>query len=240
MPNPIAPITHHWLDSSHITFGLITMGVYDRRWKAELSVFNGREPDDDRADLDLAPLDSVSGRLSFLPTDRLAVQVSAAHLHEAEAQFRPVPRTSVNRVTASATYHRPFRDGSTWASTLAYGMNSGQGIIPGGVLDDLTHGALVETAVTMGKRHTWFGRLEVVAKPAHDLHVHEYITQVFTVAKLQGGYTRNLKPWKGMIPGVGGSVSASLVPPLLAPRYNGRIAPGLGVFLSVRPPRHVM
>ena len=45
MPNPIAPISHHWLDSSHITFGLITTGLYQRRWKAEMSFFNGREPE---------------------------------------------------------------------------------------------------------------------------------------------------------------------------------------------------
>ncbi|HZI89400.1 MAG TPA: hypothetical protein VFD83_03000, partial [Candidatus Polarisedimenticolia bacterium] len=61
---PDAPIAHHWLDSSHISFGLITTGVSQPHWKAELSVFNGREPDESRADLDLGPLDSISGRLT--------------------------------------------------------------------------------------------------------------------------------------------------------------------------------
>ena len=46
--NPVAPIAHHWLDATHITFGVITAGVYDRRWKGELSLFNGREPDERR------------------------------------------------------------------------------------------------------------------------------------------------------------------------------------------------
>ena len=46
--NPVAPIAHHWLDATHITFGLVTAGVYDRRWKGELSLFNGREPDEER------------------------------------------------------------------------------------------------------------------------------------------------------------------------------------------------
>ena len=46
-------------------------------------MFNGREPDDHRADLDLAPLDSVSGRVWYLPTPQLALQISAAHLEEA-------------------------------------------------------------------------------------------------------------------------------------------------------------
>ena len=60
LPNPIAPITHHWLDSSHITFGLITTGLYQAGWKAEVSVFNGREPDENRADFDFGRFDSVS------------------------------------------------------------------------------------------------------------------------------------------------------------------------------------
>ena len=53
MPNPIAPISHHWLDSTHISFGLVTAGLSSARWKGEVSVFNAREPDEHRADLDL-------------------------------------------------------------------------------------------------------------------------------------------------------------------------------------------
>jgi hypothetical protein len=45
IPNPLAPISHHWLDSTHITFGVVTGGIYGRTWKAETSVFNGRERD---------------------------------------------------------------------------------------------------------------------------------------------------------------------------------------------------
>ena len=75
--NPIAPISHHWLDSSHITFGLITGAVYSQRWKTEVSIFNGREPDGARADLDLGPLDSWSARLSFAPNRQWALQVSS-------------------------------------------------------------------------------------------------------------------------------------------------------------------
>src|SRR5262245_20561728 len=53
MPNPIAPISHHWLDSTHISFGVVTGGLYGKKWKAEASAFNGREPDDRRYNLDL-------------------------------------------------------------------------------------------------------------------------------------------------------------------------------------------
>jgi hypothetical protein len=240
MPNPIAPISHHWLDSTHITFGLVTTGVYDRRWKAEMSLFNGREPDENRADLDLGPLDSIAGRLSFLPTERLALQVSAAHLVEAEAAFAPQPPTDVNRATASATYHRQVAAAGTWATTLAWGVNSGEEILPEGVFDLTSHAVLLESSVTFDERHTWFGRAEVVEKPAHDLHAHEFSNSIFTIGKLQGGYVRQFRPWRGMVAGIGGTISASFVPPQLASRYNGRVAPGFGLFLSVRPSRHVM
>jgi hypothetical protein len=131
-----------------------------------MSLFNGREPDENRADFDLDALDSISGRLSFLPTARLALQVSAAHLHEAEAEFAPQPRSDVNRATASATYHRVLGDDGIWATTLAYGVNSGREIIAGDVFDAITSAALLESSVTFHGRHTWFGRAEVVEKPA--------------------------------------------------------------------------
>ena len=239
-PNPIAPISHHWLDATHITFGLVTTGLYDRRWKAEVSVFNGREPDEGRADLDLGPLDSVSARVSFLPTDTLAFQVSAGHLNEAEAGFPPEPPTDVNRATASVTYHRPLRQGGIWATTIALGVNSAREVIPQGEFTADTFALMLETAVNLGDRHTWFGRAEAVEKPAHDLHAHEYATSVFTVGKLQGGYVHYFAPRKGLVSGVGGSVSAGLVPRELTHGYYRRVEPGFSLFFTVRPARHVM
>lgn len=240
MPNPIAPISHHWLDSSHVTFGLVTTGIYDRKWKAEMSLFNGREPDEKRADLDLGPLDSLSGRFTFTPTSRLTLQVSAAHLEEAEDEFPPQPRSDVDRVTASTTYHRPLSGDGIWATTLAYGVDSGREVVPGEVLDVTTQALLLESSVTLHDRNAWFGRLEIVEKPAEDLHVHEFPTSVFTVSKLEGGYVRYFKPWKGMFAGIGGAISANVVPSELASRYSGRLSPGFTVFFTVRPPRHMM
>jgi hypothetical protein len=102
--NPFAPIGHHWIDSTHVTFGLVTAGVFTTRYKVEGSLFNGREPDERRSDVDLGPLDSYSGRFTFAPGPRVTLQVSAAHLREAEAQFAPQPRTDSDRVSASATF----------------------------------------------------------------------------------------------------------------------------------------
>ena len=241
LTNPVAPIAHHWLDSSHITYGLVTTGVYGPRWKAEMSAFNGREPDTNRKDLDLGALDSVAGRLTILPTGRLALQVSAGHLREAEQEFEPQPRTDLNRLTASATYNRSLAEGGVWATTLAYGLNSGKEIIPEGSFDVTTYAVLLESAWTLRDRHTLFGRGEIVEKPGHDLHAHAFTTSVFTIGKLQGGYVRHFQPRPGgAIVGIGGTAAISVVPTELEPQYTTRTPVSLGLFLTVRPPRHVM
>ena len=106
--NPIGPMTHHWLDSTHVSFGVLTAGTYSPRWKAETSIFNGREPDNGRYDLDLGAFDSVSARLSFLPTERLALQVSVARLRDVWTDFPFPSQDPATRMTSSAMYHRPF------------------------------------------------------------------------------------------------------------------------------------
>ncbi|MBI4266726.1 MAG: hypothetical protein HY657_20355 [Acidobacteria bacterium] len=231
MANLLAPIGHHWLDATHITFGVVTTGVYGNRWKGEASVFNGREPDENRYDLDLAPLDSFAGRFWLLPTDRLALQVSAGRLEEAEAPHGTGPRVDVIRTTASATYHAAFGPSGYWATTTAWGSNR--------ELDDTTHAFAAEAVATPDGVHAWFGRLEVAGKTAHDLHVSES-DDVFTVARIQAGYVRYFTARSGLQPGVGGSVSWSVVPQALEARYGGRVVPGFGLFLTIRPAAHVM
>jgi len=226
MPSPLAPITHHWFDSTHITYGVITGGVYGRRWKAETSVFNGREPDETRTNFDLAALDSWSGRVWFLPTDRWALQISTGRLKEAEPGHDGGPRIDVDRVTASATYHRAFRQGSIWASTIGWGRNQQPGT-------DGTNAFLAETNVTLDEHDTWFGRFELSQKSGHDLAIES--TELFTVAKLEGGYTRYLSAWHGLKPGIGAGLSAGIVPDTLTPSYGGRVNIGFAVFLTLRP-----
>jgi hypothetical protein len=225
MANPLAPMSHHWLDATHISFGVITGGVYGARWKAEASVFNGREPDEARTNVDFGALDSVSGRLWFLPTPRLALQVSAGRLKEAEQSLGGSPRADVSRTTASATYHRTAEAG-IWATTVAWGRN-----------DESGHGSnalLLETNLTLHDRDSWFGRFEAASKTAHDLGVAETADD-FALAKLQGGYTRYGRAWKGLKPGAGVSLSAGFVPERLKSAYGSRVNFGLGVFLTLRP-----
>ena len=228
--NPIAPIAHHWLDATHISHGVVTLGVFTDRWKVEASSFNGREPDERRHDLDLAAPDSFSARLSVMSSPSLALQVSAGHLNEAEG-LGSLPRTDVTRATASATHQYRVDADTTLATTVAWGLNSE----PASVIHPATtsHGVLLESVYAVRSGPTLFGRLEVVGKPAEDLHVHES-TDVFTVTKLQLGYVHNLALPRGPRMGVGVTVSGSMVPLALMPRYGGRITPGFGLFILMR------
>jgi hypothetical protein len=227
--NLLAPIGHHWLDATHITYGVVTSGMYGQRWKAEASLFNGREPDERRTDLDLAALDSYSGRLWFLPSERLALQVSAGHLNDAEAPHAGALRQDVDRMTASATFHAGLGQTGYWATTLGWGLNRES--------HATTHAFIAESVLTPDDRHTWYGRFEVAAKGAESLHVHDLLGEVFTVGRLQGGYARYFGPRMGLQPGVGITVSASMVPEPLRVRYGGRVVPGFGLFLTLRPAR---
>jgi hypothetical protein len=226
--NPIAPIAHHWLDATHITFGVVTTGIRGTRWTAEASAFNGREPDANRTDVDMGTFNSYSGRVSIATTASTVIQVSAGRLNDAERDGS-LPPTDLTRVTASASYHRAVTASTSWASTVAWGMNDEPLMT--------THALLVESDLSVRSRHVGFLRAEIGGKPAHDLHVHES-SGVFTVGKIQVGYTHYVPASRGLQAGFGGSVSASLVPAALAERYGGRVAPGVAAFLTLRPAAH--
>ena len=231
LPNPVAPLSHHWLDATHVVFGVMTGGVYGARWKAEASVFNGREPDEHRTDFDFGALDSVSARLSYSPVPAVALQVSAGQLTEAEAGDHGGPRVDVTRTTASAIVHTGAPATRLWATTLAWGRNAEAG--------HSSNAFLLESALSLHDRHTWFGRFEATGKTGHDLGL-PLEDDSFTVAKLQGGYTRSFAARRGIVAGIGGALSASIVPQALVATYGGRVNPGVAFFVTVRPARVMM
>ena len=225
MMNPLAPISHHWLDASHLTFGVITAGVYGQGWKLEGSIFNGREPNEDRYDLNLAALDSYSGRVTFLPSPRWSLQFSAGHLEEAEEHHDG--RVDVDRVTASAIHHIPRDDGGLIATTFAWGRNDEE--------DEATHALIAEHTISIADRHVLFGRAELAQKTRHDLLIVGVEDGIYNVGKLQAGYTRLFALGSSWRAGLGASASLGIVPSDLADTYGGRVTPGFGVFLTLRP-----
>jgi hypothetical protein len=231
LSNPIAPLSHHWLDATHVLFGVVTGGVYGPRWKAEASVFNGREPDDQRTGFDFGALDSVSARLSYAPVPAVVLQVSAGKLAEAEAGDHGGPRADVTRTTASAVVHTGVRGTKLWATTVAWGRNAEAGTA--------SNALLVESSLMLRERHTWFGRFELAGKSGHDLDL-PLADERFTVSKVQAGYTRSFPPRGGMVPGAGGALSAGIVPQALSGVYGGRVSLGLAFFVTLRPARVMM
>jgi hypothetical protein len=224
--NPLAPIAHHWLDATHITFGVVTSGISTTRWRAEGSAFNGREPDERRTDFDLGALDSFSARFAFQAADGLAVQVSAGRLESAEPSESGRPPVDVARITASMLYQgtlaaRPL------SVAVAWGSNHER--------DTRTHAALAEATLAVTPRDSLFGRAEIAGKTAHDLHAHhEPDATVLTVGKFQAGYVRLFAPRRRLQAGLGGSLSAAFVPATIQPNYGG-VGVGFGVFALVRP-----
>src|SRR5437762_1743172 len=105
MDNPDAPLSHHWQDSTHVTFGVVTLGTVWRDLKFEASTFKGREPDEVRYDFDRLKLDSFSGRISWNPTRNLALQISHGYMHSPEELE---PDANRHRTTASLIYNMPL------------------------------------------------------------------------------------------------------------------------------------
>ena len=118
MDNPETPISHHWLDSTHITFGVVTAGWVHDGWKLEASQFTGREPDQHRFSFNTARLDSTSARLSYNPDPNWSLQVSGGFVHSPE---QLTPAINEQRLTASATWYMLMDDEAPLAVTAAIG-----------------------------------------------------------------------------------------------------------------------
>jgi hypothetical protein len=210
-PEPLAPISHHWLDATHVSFGVATAGVYGRRWKAEASAFNGREPDDHRYGFDRGRWDSWAARGTWMATPGIVLQVSTGLLRAAEVEDDRA--VDVRRSTASVTHHRRV-SGGLWATTLAWGRNGA-----GGRAD---HAVLVETSSDVSAKDTVFARAEWVQKTGHDLDVETISGSALAVSKVQAAYTRWVGTYSAFRVGIGGSVGVGRLPSELRAAYGGR------------------
>ncbi|GIW86383.1 MAG: hypothetical protein KatS3mg108_0707 [Isosphaeraceae bacterium] len=194
---PEAPLGHHWLDSTHITFGVATVGYVWRDWKLEASAFNGHEPDELRWNFDDPRFSSHAGRISYNPTEHWALQVSYGALKGPE---QLEPDIDQRRMTASAIYDLPFEQ-HHWQTTLAWGRNDKR---PGATTDAL----LLESAISLYKRHTVFMRAERVEKDELFEASSPLAGQVFDAGKLSVGYIYDIPLTTHVSFGLGGLGSA--------------------------------
>jgi len=209
--NPTAPLGHHTFDSTHIAFGIVTAAVDHGPFVIEGSLFNGREPDENRWDFDFGRLDSFSGRVWYKPNDEWELQASSGRLKSPE-ELEP---GNVVRSTASASWTR--RNGAAISSvTAAFGRN------------DTDHGAR-QAFFLEGSRHadmnTLFGRFEAVqvetALLQTDVHLDGPAADVNDpVFAFTLGGVRDVLAWHGFEGGIGADVTFYRVPTSLQPMYS--------------------
>jgi len=206
MDSPEAPISHHWLDSTHITFGVVTVGVARGGWKLEASRFRGREPDQHRFNIESGDLDSTAVRLSWNPTASLALQASWADAVSPEGLD---PGEDQEKWSASAIHTRRLAGGGWWSSSAAWGRKSGH------------HGDfdayVLETAVHPDPAWTVFARAEQTRTD----ELMGFHGPVFTVRKASIGAVRDFQVGANKKFGVGALYSLNFVPAGLEPSYGG-------------------
>jgi hypothetical protein len=219
MDSPEAPITHHWLDSTHISFGVVTAGIVVDRVKLEVSRFNGREPDQHRWNIETGPLDSTAVRLSWNPTRTLALQGSWGHFTDPE---QLEPGVDQKRWSASGMWADEIAPCWKAATTLAWGRKTS-----GGHSDD----AVAAEASLTHANWTMFGRGEMTDNrelvPGQD-------APAYRIGKISIGALRDFLVADHLLVGAGGLFSLNFVPHSLAPQYGGHNPTGAMAFVRLK------
>jgi hypothetical protein len=208
MDNPEAPLSHHWLDSTHISWGVVTAGYIRGNLKLEASAFNGREPDENRYDIEVRPLDSYAVRLSWNPTAAWSLQGSFGRLASPE---QLEPEVSVRRTTFSASYNAPVA--RWWQTTLAFGRNDPSS-------GPATDAWLLESAAAVTSALTVFARYEHAAKDELFLPDEPLYGRTFTIQKLSVGGVYDVARVAGVRFGIGALLSGYAYPDTLDASYG--------------------
>lgn len=227
LDDPLAPIGHHWQDSTHIAYGVLTLGYETPNWKLEASTFNGREPGENRFRIQSPEFDSASARFSWNPSPDWALQASHAYLHSPEELHAG---ENVYRTTASAVYNRRLSGARNLQATGVWGRNrlSGQN----------TDSYLLDLHLKHDGGWSPYLRYEHVAKTAEELVLPASFEpeRDFTLQQLTVGVARDL-PLRGDYQwGVGIQALLNFVPEGLRPVY-GDDPTGWLIYLRVHPKR---
>ncbi|HEY6362592.1 MAG TPA: hypothetical protein VIX63_15885 [Vicinamibacterales bacterium] len=206
---PPAPLSHHHLDSSHITPGVVRGGLEAGAWRFEGSWFRGREPDSNRTDLDLGALDSAAVRVSWI-RGAWSAQISGAYLKEPEA----VTPFDAKKLTASIG-----RTGGRLAWLAAFGQKREvHGNLEAYLFEATLHATVGDIVYT---------RIESVAKDILDVGFHRgafHRHRQSQIGALTVGYLRDVWRGRGGSFGIGADVTGYLVPANLEESYGSPVS----------------
>ena len=227
---PTAPLSHHNLDSTHLSANVLAASFGFGPVTVEAGAFHGAEPDENRFNLDGGPIDSYAGRVSVRPIEGLALQISAARRTHPEA----IEDGNQTRQTASIEYEHALPDGVV-AATLALGRN----LLPGDLAE---RGSLLEGMWTFKTHHTVTARAEIVDRDVYEL-IHKtarpdtVAPENTTVDAFTVGYLHDL-PWLAeLAPVVGITATAYRFDSILNDTYGDHPLSGQ-LFLRVTFGRH--
>ncbi len=215
MDSPEAPISHHWVDSMHISEGVVTGGLIVGRVKVEASGFRGREPDQHRYDIETPKLDSVAIRLSVNPTSRLALQGSWARQISPE---QLAPAINERRWSASAIYTLPLGREGFWSTTAIWARRRAFGA---GMTGEALDAWVLESAVRLDGHWTVYGRAERIDNDELLAPAIGGAGAAFTVGKVAVGGIRDFRVREHLKFGLGLQVARNFVPAALDTVYGG-------------------
>ena len=228
--NPVGTLGHHQEDSTHIAADVVTVGVTYGIVRVEASGFHGREPNEHRWEIQQGAIDSWSTRLTVEPGKNWSGQYSYARIASPEQLY---PTENQERMTASAMYNRPLKNGN-WACTALWGRTR-----------DLTGGGkensyLLESLLRFKTRNYMWTRLENAGRSNELLNGEQALPAGFEEEPLTHvqaytfGYDRDVDLLPHLASAIGAQVTLYGVGKPLQPVY-GTDPVGVSVFVRLRP-----
>lgn len=234
--NPMAPLSHHALDMTHVSNGVATIGIYTKMLKLEGSAFNAREPDNYRFDIDYdrARLDSYSGRATFVQSN-VAVSAWAGYVY---AHDRLEDAIGMQRYGTSVSTQV-----GGWSTTVAYGYDvhhHGSRIHSHGDANAKTYNVatafLAESSIPISGAWAAHGRFEQVDKNADELGFFGGdLMQSFKIRPVTLGLSYSLPSLGDASIAIGGQATVTLLPKDLESTYRTRQPKGFVAYVNLRP-----
>ncbi len=230
MENPVGTLGHHQQDSTHIAYNVVTVGLTQGVARVEASGFHGREPNENRWNIDGGAIDSWSTRFTLQPGENWSGQYSYGRLTSPEALF---PAENQERMTSSVMYNRPFAGGN-WANTVLWGRTRSLGD------DSKENSYLLESTMRFSVKNYAWVRMENAGRSNELLNGEKLLPMSFReeplahVQTYTAGYDRDVDLLPRLRTAIGAQVTAYGVPRILQAPY-GTHPVGVAVFVRIRP-----